>query len=682
MGGKRTMQLPKRLITLFLITAMLFTVPSYVSASSNIWYDKYVILENSIGGSYYTNGDSGNLAWSESYVLRSYLTMYELTQDASWLNKFTTHTDTVISNASDTDGDGYLGWDTYTYSPVEVGNYTFETANASDSTLPDQWNRFQSTSTTAYRSNAAGEYYNGSWGTVLKTNGTSWQKLYQPMTNYEPNSTYVLRIYAKTNGSIAKAKAYVHDRTTDTILGSIVVDNTNWGFYNVEFKTPAAGHNLEVWLGHESYNVTGGIAYFDDVKVSGRFSYTVHDGMVGLPIADFVRLINKTPSLQTTYLTKSKTYQNFLQNNIVPRWESSSYIGNTWKTISSNTGIYTQSPNLATLTFGGKGTNLPYNQSIAFGHLLKVLYDVNGNATYLDKATKMSQYFKNNLAANGTAYTWNYSDAVGSAPEDTAHGHVDIAFAMEMYRDGLMFTGTDMEKFSDTLTVKMWNQSLIVPTLARYVSGLSPSQTQYSKVMMNWIELGQFDKVVWSIAAEQFRSYTPTSVGDLLVLAHIMKWDPRKLVNQGFELKSSGDSTLPARWVRVGSTSSTAYLDSVNKYTGNYGVTIKANGTSWQYLTQTWEDWLPSTSYTLTFFGNTDGTAAGGRVIVKNETTGASLANLTFSDTSWTSKSVTFTAPSNLTDVVKVYLGNTSYSVTNGKAYFDNVKIKATADIW
>jgi hypothetical protein len=682
MRGKNTMKLSKRLLAHLLITAMLFTVPLSASASNNTWYDKYVALENSIGGSYYTNGDSGNLAWSESYVMRSYLTMYELTQDTSWLNKFTTHSDTVIANASDSDADGYLGWDTYTYSPVEVGNYTFETGNTTDSTLPDQWTRFQSTSSTAYRSNAAGDYFNGSWGTVLKTNGTSWQKMYQPMAHYEPNSKYVLRIYAKTNGSLAKGKAYVHDRTTGTILGSILVDNTSWGFYQVEFTSPTvAGHNLEVWLGHENYNVTGGVAYFDDVKVSGRFPYTVHDGMIGLPMAEFVRLVNKTPSLQTAYLTKSNTYQNFLQNNIVPRWESSSYIGNTWKTISTSTGIYTESPKLDTLTVGGKGTNLPYNQSIAFGHMLKVLYEVNGNTAYLDKATKMSQYFKNNLAANGTAYTWNYMDS-GTTPEDTAHGHVDMALAMEMYRSGLMYTGTDMEKFTDTLTQYMWNQSLSAPTLARYVSGLSPSQTQYSKVMMNWIELAQFDKVVWSIAAEQFRNYTPTSVGDLLVLAHIMKWDPRKLVNQGFELKSSSDSTLPARWVRVGSTSSTAYLDSLNKYTGSYGVTIKANGTSWQYLTQTWEDWTPSTSYTLTFYGNTDGSAAGGRVIVKNETTGASLANLTFSDTSWTSKSVTFTAPTSSTDVVKVYLGNTLYSTTNGKAYFDNVKIKATADAW
>ncbi|WJH36546.1 hypothetical protein N6H14_12780 [Paenibacillus sp. CC-CFT747] len=54
--------------------------------------------------------------------------------------------------------------------------------------------------------------------------------------------------------------------------------------------------------------------------------------------------------------------------------------------------------------------------SIAFTHMLKVMYDVNGNAAYLSKAKKMAQYLKDNLAANGTAYTWNYSDSSSTLP--------------------------------------------------------------------------------------------------------------------------------------------------------------------------------------------------------------------------------------------------------------------------
>lgn len=677
---KTIMKSLKIYVSAVLIMAMMLSIASSALASNNIWYDNYVALENSIGDNSYNNPASSSLAWTESYVLRSYLQMYDLTKDTDWLDKFTTHADTITSNATDEDNDGYSGWATYTYSPVELGNYGFETASSSDSTLPDEWVRFQSTSSTAYLSTTAA--YNGSYGTVIKTNGTTWQKLYQQMNDYEPYTKYTLRIHAKTNGSAAKGKAYVHDRTTNTILASIVVDSTSWGFYSVEFTTPAAGNNIQIWLGHESYNVTGGEAYFDEVKVSGRFPYLVHDGMIGLPLAEFVRLIDQNTGLQSSYLANANSYQSLLENEIIPRWENSSYIGNTWNGISSTTGIYKQSPYLATLKHGQEGMNLPYNMSLAFGHMLLVLYDVNGNASYLDRAEKMGQYFKNNLTMNGTAYNWNYQDTSTSAPEDTSHGHVDMAFVFEMYDHGLVFNGTDMERFANTLTDVMWNQSLSAPTLARYVSGLSPSQTQYSKIMMNWLDLSWFRRITWSIAAEQFRNYTPQNTGDLLTLTHIMKWDPAKLVNQGFEWATSFDNTYPAQWYRLNSNSSTAYLDNMNNYSGDYGATVVANGSSWQYLYQPWEDWTPNTSYTITFKAKTDGSAAGGRIIVKNETTGLSLLNTTFTNTSWDTKTFTFTSPSNASDTTRIYLANSDWHITGGKAHFDDIKIKATADSW
>lgn len=205
-----------------MVIILLFSSAPSAFASQNIWYDKYVALDNNIGGNFYTNENSNALAWDESYVLRSYLELHDMTGSTSWLNKLTSHVDGMIANASDHDGDGYLGWDTYVYTPVELDNTGFETANATDSTLPDQWIRFQSNSSTAYRSNTSSDKYNGSWGLVLNTNGTSWQSLYQNMNAYEPNTKYVLRFYAKTNGYAAQGKSYVRDLTTNTVLNSVV----------------------------------------------------------------------------------------------------------------------------------------------------------------------------------------------------------------------------------------------------------------------------------------------------------------------------------------------------------------------------------------------------------------------------------------------------------------------------
>lgn len=671
----------KRRFGIVMIAILLCTVcfsGSTMYASGNLWYDKYVALENSIGDDRYTSSSSATLAWGESYILRSYLTMYDVTGSTSWLDKFTTHVDTMLSNVNDDDGDGYEGWDTFAYSPVEVDNEGFEEADASDSTLPDSWTRFQSTASTAYRTTSAA--YNGSYGVLLKTNGSSWQKMYQSMKDYEPNSQYVLRVYAKTNGSAAKGKAYVHDRTAGAVLASIVVDNTQWDYYEVEFTTPSTnGHNIEIWLGHNSYSYSGGEAYFDQVRVSGRFPYLVHDAMVGVPMAEFIRLIDQTPALQSTYQTEADQYQTFLEDEMIPKWEHSSYIGNTWKSLSATEGIYTQSPNLATLNPGEEGMHLAYNMSLAFGHMLKVLYDVNSNSAYLERAVKMHTYFRNNLALNGSAYTWNYWDRT-SLPEDTSHGQVDIASILEMYHSGLVYTGDDMWKFSLTLVDHMWNGSKTDPKVGRYVSGLSQNQHQYTRILCNWLDLSQFHIDIWGIAAEQYRNYTATNTVELFTLAHIIKWDPQKAVNQDFELSTWFDATQPARWVRWQSSPSTAYLDSGNAYTGNYGVTIKGNGTTWQKLYQTWGDWQPSMSYTLTFYGKTDGSGAGGELLIYNNTTASTVVSETFTNTGWQQKTVTFTTPATSTDDLKIYLGNQTYIVNGGKAHFDGLVIKQTGD--
>ncbi|PYI54551.1 hypothetical protein [Paenibacillus flagellatus] len=652
------------------------------SASSNAWYDTYLTAESNLGDDYYASDDSGLLAWGESYILDSYLDLYGLTKDASWLDKFVTHADTVVATADDIDNDGYLGWSSPRYTPVEDDNWDFEDASSTDSTLPAHWTRFQSTSSTALRTTDHPPQTAGSYAVEIRTEstGTKWQSLYQQLNTYEPDTLYVLQFYGKTNGSAAKGRAYLRDKTTNTILCTVPFENTAWEYKTTECRTPAAtGHVLEVWLGHQTYTVPNGKAFFDNVKVSAKLPFMVHDGVIGTSIAKFVRLIHQNASLQPAYSAKANGYRTFLESHIVPRWENSSYIGNTWAPLSSTTGMYKQSANFDAFSHTATWTYLPYNQALAYANLLIVLYEVNGNATYLDRAKRVGQYFKNALTANGTAYNWNYAYYAATV-EDTSHANVDLGFVLDMYRNGQIFTGADMDKFTNTLTDVMWNGSTTAPTLTHYVNGTGA--TDFSKYMSNWTELGQFAMGVFPIAAGQYNGFTPTNTAYLLTLARIMKWDRSKIVNQGFELTTSTDTTQPAQWNRIGSTASTAYLDAANAYEGKYGLTIKANGSTAQQVNQTWTHWLPSTSYTMTFMGKTDGTGAGGKVYVKNETTGAIIASLSFHDTAWTAKTVTFTSPASPTDVVRTYVTNDNATVTNGKAHIDNIKLRVSTDAW
>lgn len=647
-------------------------------ATGNLWYDKYVTLDNTLGSNLYTSLDSGTLGWGESYILRSYISLYKTTKNTAWLDKFTTHVDTMLANVNDADGDGYDGWDTPFYSPYQVSNDSFETPASGDSTLPANWTRWQSTPSTAYRSNAANEKLTGSWGLVLKTNGSTWQRLYQNIADYEKSSKFTLRVNARTNG-LVNGRVYVRDETANTLLGEIIITSPTWQYHTLSFMTPSVnGHTLRVWLSPATVTPSNGITYYDDVQFSGNYPYIVQDGMIGIPMAEFVQLVNQTSILQTAYLAKANAYQTFLQNEMVPKWTNSTYLGNCWNQITSSKGSYTQPPNLSTLDNDFPGRNLAYNMSLAFGHMMGILYTVNGDPGYLGKANQTNRYFYDALSLAGSAYDWNYGE-FSTAREDVIHALVDLGAAFDRYRGGAtIYSGADMWRFKQTLTSVMWNGSLTAPTVTYYVNGAG--NTGSSKSLSNWLELSQFDNTVWKIAAEQYRNYTPDTAGRMLTLAQIVAWDPVKVVNQGFELLTYNDSTLPARWLRFQSSSTTAYMDSANKSTGSFGATIKANGASWQKLYQSWTEWAPSTSYTITFDGKTDGSAAGGRVAVTNETTGISLGGLSFFDTGWVTNSFTFTTPPVGTNSIRVYLGNHDYAIANGKAHFDNVVIKRTGD--
>ncbi|WP_127584885.1 hypothetical protein [Paenibacillus koleovorans] len=681
----------RRCISLTVLVGLLLAGGPAALATGNPWYDKYVTYESTNGSNYYASPDSALLGWSESYLLRSYVHLYELTKDTGWLDKYTTHVNTMLSNVSDSDADGYEGWETAFYSPNTVLNGTFATADASDSTLPGGWTRFQSTSNTAYRSNASGNYMPSTsdcggdqYGFVLKTNGTSWQKLYRNLDTYEANKKYNLRFNAKTNGSSAKARAYVYDSTTGTTLASVVVDNTSWANYTLDFVTPSAGHTLQIWLSHVDYTVSGGIAYFDNVAVSAYYPYLVHDGMIGTALAEFIRLVDRNSTTLSAYTTEANTYQTFVEDELVPKWESSAYLGNNWVNVSATQGYYKEPTTVNTFQTPTVLNPLPNNQYLIFAEFLMIMYDVNGNSNYLSKAIKMAEYFKTDLTANGTAYKWGYS-TLAAKLEDTSHANIDISVAAELFNHGQVFTGTDMNKFASTMTDVVWNGSTSTPLMHNYVDGTQGTLCQdylYSLDIPGWLRLAQFDADAWIIGANQYSGLTPLRHLEALTLARIMAWDPVKLVNQGFELKNATDATLPARWTRFQSTSSTAYLDGANARTGKYGLTIVSNGTGWQKVVQPWSRYTASSTYVVTFDGKTDGSAAGGKIWVVNKTTGATITSYAFSNTSWASHSFTFTSPSTASNEVEIYLGHNSYTPVGGKAYFDNVVIKKQGDAW
>lgn len=519
---------------------------SAIVSSGNLWYDKFVTYESANGGNYYQSSSSNTLGWSESYMLRSYVELYKLTKNTSWLDKFVTHANYMVNvTAADTDGDGYK-------------DFKHDPAN-------------------------------------------------------EPGTT--------------------------------------------------------------------------------KYPYIVHEGLIGLALAQFTYLVNENASTLSAYSTAASNYLSYIETHIYPKWNSSgSYINTNCYVVASATESYYKEP---TFSSGGDSlpghnfTPLPYNMILGFVEMLYVLHDITGNSTYLDRANKCTQYWENRLGANGNGYQWYYWNTLNTTYrriEDTSHGNIDIETMVEAFNRGQIFTGSQFITFLNTLTTHMWNGSTSAPKVAARVDGSSVDYTDpwaNTLLLTGWTALAQANRLPWIIAANQFRSITPTSFNHAFTLVQLMKWDPVKVANNGFEYYVT-DNTLPSRWTRgSGSTTTSVKLDAVNKFSGKYGaaITSSLNDGVWQMLYQDWEEWVPGASYTVTFNVKTSG-AAGARIFMYNVTTGAVIGSVhDYDSSSWSTQSFTFTAPSTAGPTLRIYLENHDLN-TAGTAYFDNVIIKRTGDAW
>ena len=501
-------------------------------SSGNLWYDKFVAYESVHGGDSYNSTSTATLAWGESYMLRAYVNLYELTKSTTWLNKLTTHVDVIIANATDLGSDGYLDWGTTRYGD------------------------------------------------------------------------------------------------------------------------------------------------------GGKYPYLVHDGMIGLPIAQFIRLVDRNPTTLAAYATQANAYQTFLETHIVPKWsDSASWMGNCWTQYSSSTGYYKEPTTFNSLP-GQNFTQLPYNMMAPFAEMLWTLYDVNSNAFYLDRANDIAQFFKNGLQVNGSAYKWKYCTVL-SQIEDTSHGNLDVGMATESFNRAGTISGTHIAKISYALTGHMWNQSTSAPLVKDNVDGTGTTYA-HTKYIGDWVKMTQYNRTNWTIAANQYRTFTITDFNHAYVLTQIMKWDPEKVINHGFEYKAYHELSLPAQWVRGAGTTAEVRRYTADKFSGEACAAITStNGDNlWQMLYQDWTFWKANTTYEISFKVKTSG-SNGARIFVQNVTAGTILGSVHDypSSPTWTSHSFTVTTPSSTSPHLRLYLEN-NFKSTAGTAFFDEVVIKKVGDGW
>ena len=167
-----------------------------------------------------------------------------------------------------------------------------------------------------------------------------------------------------------------------------------------------------------SMDVERGVEDYRGVSAHGwsatRYSYdkdsrmrvAVHSAMVGVPLAEFVRQFRESgrsdPEL-VELAGRAHEALRLLARTHEDQWVEHS--GDPLDITEEGEG-YCISPRGSPAR--DDGVNLPFNQQNRLGTMLVKLYELDGEAGYLDRALKMARVFRRHLVPDGEGYRWPY----------------------------------------------------------------------------------------------------------------------------------------------------------------------------------------------------------------------------------------------------------------------------------
>jgi len=383
------------------------------------------------------NPDSGALGWGEQNYLNGYVSLYRVTEDTAWLDKIVDHTSRMIANMRDYDGDGIPEWHTDHFSVALVRAFPLHNRGTAGISPAEQ----------RIGDNTQARQVHDAAYTLTFTGKTRY-------VICDPGTHNVLH-----------EGTYIPGQSIDALTGfSIVIEGA-----------PLPGDAFRI----EAQGVR-------------PIQYAVHEGMVLYPVARFIEIVLSDSALEERYGYAARTYLSIIEERILRKQERF------WLDLSDDAGAYRFTDSNSE-RFPNRV--LPHNQYLALARVYLVLKDVTDHPLYLDRATRMANYFKQHLEETGDAYTWNYWDwieagtAGHSMAEDSSHGHIDVGFAVEACRRKVGFTDEDLMRFAHTLLDQMWNGSLQHPRIGARVD----TKEGDAYVCTDWVDLCVWEPRVWDL---------------------------------------------------------------------------------------------------------------------------------------------------------------------------------------
>ncbi len=400
--------------------------------------------------------DSGTLGWGEGSIIQSYAQMWETTGDTYWLSKIAEHFRNIMSTATDPDGDGFLSWQTATYSCNIAHVVPMHNVSAAKIEPED------------IRQNATRDVPNASGHSYL--------------IEFQTDAAHYQVRDVDTQEIIAADVAYTDGMTVDQIVP-------------FTFKITGATHQ--------------GDRFMVRTMPPEPTEFTVHQGMFAYPVALFIEAVRLNPALHEQFGADADEFMAFINHNLFEKNEQD------WLEMGDLGGAYRFQP-LETDRFGNR--IMPHNQFGALARAWVILGNLEGaHPLMADRAEKMVRYLHSfmELDEDTNAYRWHYWDWIedgepgASGWEDTSHAGLTMSLAIVAARRGLIFTTEDMERIANTWIKVMWNGDEADPKMAAAVDGKEPYK--FSPLSNNWSELSEWDAQVYDLALAAYNTMSPNS---------------------------------------------------------------------------------------------------------------------------------------------------------------------------
>jgi len=450
------------------------------------------------------NESGGKLAWGQSHVLKSYITMYERFEDPAYLRLLVRNADQIFATRDSVRG---------------VTDY-------SGRSLPGWRSR---------------DPYTASSAIFLDTD----QQRCLEIRAAQGQSIEVKITIAHEGGDRFSIFAD-HPRITDQLFSNLTMDRTSPD-YVVARILAAAPTNAGITVVDRRADPTRPVLPREGTwgLKTNYYVMAVNTGMITLAIAEFCALVAARPELQTEFGAIAAGYADLVAEAVAvhdPDWRQSGHFG------------WYAAPRGAPVLFDG--SDLPHNQYLVLGAVQLHLHRATGDPTYLERARRMFTTFRCDLARNGDGglvwpYWWSrgnfgrgydqaddisdYQPAQRPVPavEDTSHGVIELWAMLAGLRYGVVFRQRDLQAMAQTFVSRIAVSAAAspdgLPSTSQRVDGTSNvgAVGTNNRTVGNWALLAPWDQRVQAHLQAVFEArnlpvehgYTLNSIASIVAFA-------------------------------------------------------------------------------------------------------------------------------------------------------------------